>query len=130
MDELDDRGKIDMSVSGVSASAGCEEHRKRSQALAAAVDDIAADLVDQHHVGPESTQNQGVNGLDVLGDGLSERGDIHEMSMDWLIVAADARCGMWVCQVGAGRAAPSAARVPPRHRRDSDNVLDPGSLVG
>ncbi len=60
--------------------------------------------------------------------------------MDWLIVAADARCGMGVCQVGGGLRGPCAlgtsadwsakgALTGVARRRDCGNLLDQVSSI-
>jgi len=68
MDELDDRGEVDMAITLVARCAGSQQHDHRTQALAPAIDDVGSDLVDQHHVGAESFQNQPIDRLHIVRD--------------------------------------------------------------
>jgi len=47
------------------------------QPFTATVDDVVADLVNQNNVGLKAAQDQGVHGLRVLSDGVSNRGEVH-----------------------------------------------------
>jgi len=51
MDKFNDSGKIDMPVAPVGKHTGTEQNQSRPKALAATVDDIVAELVDQSDPG-------------------------------------------------------------------------------
>jgi hypothetical protein len=53
-----------------------QQHQQRPQALAAAVDDVAPQLVDQRHIGAQTVQNQAVNGQAVGAYQLADIVDI------------------------------------------------------
>jgi hypothetical protein len=77
VDEFNDCGKVNVTLSAVSAGARGEQYAEWTQTLAAAIDDVVPDLVNQDNVGLKSAQDQGVHGLRVLGDGVSNRGKVH-----------------------------------------------------
>ena len=77
VDELDDGGGVDVSVAGIAAGARRQQHGRRPQPFATAVDDIAGQLVDQHHVGMELPADQGVDGAHVVRDWRADLFDIH-----------------------------------------------------
>ena len=61
VDELDQRGELDVMAAAVAGRVRRDQVQHRPQALAAAADDVFGDLVDQHHVGGESRTDQRVD---------------------------------------------------------------------
>ncbi len=65
VNELDDRGQLDMVSAAIAACAGCQQVNQRSQSLAASIDDVFGDLVDQQHIRAQSLADQIVRGMPV-----------------------------------------------------------------
>ncbi len=76
MDELDHRRQLDVLIAAVAGRARRQHMQHRTQALAAAGDDVVRDLVDQHHVRGEAGPDQGVDALHVTGSERSYGGEI------------------------------------------------------
>ncbi|MEJ2407008.1 MAG: hypothetical protein P8171_22530 [Candidatus Thiodiazotropha sp.] len=77
VDELDDGGQVDVPLRGVTAGPGGQQHDHGPQAFAPAVYDVGADLIDQHHIRFELLDDQAVYRLHVIGNEVSNPGDIH-----------------------------------------------------
>jgi hypothetical protein len=54
-------------ASRIIEAAGRQQHQRRAQPLAAAVDDVFGDLADQHHVGIQALADDMVDGEHVVG---------------------------------------------------------------
>ncbi len=67
MDELDDGGRIDMLFALVPAGASRQKHQKRTQTLAAGVDDIGGHLVDERDLAVQTKLDDPVDGLEISG---------------------------------------------------------------
>ena len=76
-----------MIVAGTAAGARRQQHGDRPQPFAAALDDIAGQLVDQHHIGVKLLADQGVDSAQIVRDGRADAFDIHGKRS----VAKDAR---------------------------------------
>ena len=71
MDELDDGGGVDVLLILVAAGAGGQQHQQRPQTLAAGVNDVGGDLVDQRHRAVQPTLDDPIDGLKIGGDQLA-----------------------------------------------------------
>ncbi len=130
VDELDDGGQVDMLLALVVAGPGRQQHQKRAQALAAAVDNVLAQLIDQHHLGAQLLVDIMVHGPGIR---CGERADVVEVDCSALIrkrflhswhghgvrnpgwwpggpVPSPGR-GSWACRQ-AGKCTPEAGRAP------------------
>jgi hypothetical protein len=67
VDEFNDRRGIDMPLARMSTGAGGEKHQKGAQALAAGVNDVGGDLVDQRYFAMQTLFDDPINGLKVCG---------------------------------------------------------------
>ncbi len=50
---------------GMAAGAGRQQHQKGAQALAAGIDDVGGDLVDQRHLAVQTLFDDPVDGLEI-----------------------------------------------------------------
>ncbi len=78
MDELNDGGGVDVLSAAVTAGSGRKQHGDRPQPLAAAVDDVTRQLIDQRHVRMELAADQRIDGMEVVRDGNADLFDIHK----------------------------------------------------
>ena len=67
VDEFDYRGEFVMGASLIIEAAGRQQHQRRAQPLAAAVDDVFGDLADEHHVGIQALADDMIDGTHVVG---------------------------------------------------------------
>ena len=67
--ELDDRGQLHVLLPGVAQRAGAQQGDQRAHALAAALDDVLPDALDQRHVGVQPLDDQPVDGGEIVPDG-------------------------------------------------------------
>ena len=67
MDELDNGGRIDVLLARMPAGPSREQHQQRAQALAARIDDVSSDLVDQSYFAVQSLFDDPIDGLEVSG---------------------------------------------------------------
>ena len=63
MNELDDGGRFDVLVAPVAAGACRQQHQKGAQPLAAGIDDVVGDLVDQGDLAVQTMFDDPVDGL-------------------------------------------------------------------
>src|SRR6059058_4245275 len=75
MDELDERGSLDMGGALMPAGARREHHQQRPQALAATGDDVLGDLVNQRHGTLQARANDPVYRVEV---GLYQRANLFQ----------------------------------------------------
>ena len=68
MDELDDGGHLVMLITLIAQSTGGQQHKGRTHALAAAVDDVLGNLPDERDVGVQTPANDRIDGIHVRAD--------------------------------------------------------------
>jgi hypothetical protein len=68
VDELDDGGGVYMLGSRMPAGPGRQKHQKRAQALAAGVNNVSGDLVDQCNGAVQTLFDDPVNGVKIGTD--------------------------------------------------------------
>jgi hypothetical protein len=73
MNELHNGSCGDVGVALVARRLGRQQHRKRPEPLAAAMDDVMGDLVDESDVAAQALHDETVDGRPVLGNEFSER---------------------------------------------------------
>jgi hypothetical protein len=77
VDELDDRGGLDVQPAGVFAGPRGQQHRERPQALATRADDVLCDLVDQHDVAGEAVDDHLVEAAQFLRHRFPDLVELH-----------------------------------------------------
>ncbi len=65
VDELDDGGGVDMPVAGMAAGAGGQKHQQGAQPLAACINNVGRDLVDQRYLAVQTLLDDPVDGLKI-----------------------------------------------------------------
>jgi len=68
MNELHDSGQLVVLGAAIAHGAGGEQHQRRAQAFATAVDDVLRHLSDQDHIGMKSQADDRIHGMHVGGD--------------------------------------------------------------
>ena len=68
MDELDNRSQIVVVPAAITQRAGRQQDERRTQALAAAADDVLGDLTDKHDLGMQPVADHRVHGLHIGPD--------------------------------------------------------------
>jgi hypothetical protein len=76
VDELNYGGQFMVIPPLIAKGTGTQQYQYRTQALTTVIDDIFADLIDQHDIGVETLTNEVVYGLSVIGDQIVELLDI------------------------------------------------------
>ncbi len=72
MDEFDGGGEAGVHFTGVAGGTGCQQHQHRAQALAARIDDVVPQLVDQYHIGSQLLPYLGIDSGQVVAQQLSD----------------------------------------------------------
>ncbi len=68
VNEFDDGGQVDVAPALITAGRSRQQHDHGPDTLAAAIDDVVAELVDQSDIGVQGAADQGVDLSHVLGD--------------------------------------------------------------
>ena len=69
MNELDNRGEAYMGGSAALQGAGSQQHKERSQALAAGIHNVMAHVLDHLHIRVELIDDELVDLFELAGDG-------------------------------------------------------------
>jgi hypothetical protein len=80
MDEFDESGRLDDRISLMTAGSPNQDDQQRTQALAAAGDDVVRDLVHQRHRTLQPRADDAIDGLKVR---LDERAYFFEIHRYW-----------------------------------------------
>src|SRR5581483_247396 len=91
VDEFDDRRELHLGRPGIAERLGTQEHDQRTQAFAAAGDDIAGELVDQHDVRREPALDFAVDRVEFAANERLDGVEVH--GGGWELIGRHARGG-------------------------------------